>query len=130
MAVFIREPSSDYVATTLTKAEIIGEIEEIMADDFPAWYVMHFNSGTPADLLLIRSYDKLTKQTLNPNSPNPVHRDKEQKLQIVIAISVYEKQRDMPVDYDLKTKPWTHAHIATNSVKKVLTAIQKIEEEN
>lgn len=130
MAIFDRGIPSDYVATTLTKAEIISEIEEIMADDFPLWYVMGFDSGTPADLLLIRSYDKVTKQTLNPNSPNPVHRDKEQKLQIVIAINVYEKQRDMMEDYDAKTKSWTHAHIATNSVKKVITAIQKIEEEN
>lgn len=132
MAIFDREIEEESIGyhPSLTKEEIINELKEILFEDFPQWYVFEPKENFGADLIIIRSVDKIIKHILNPKSPNPVQRDKEQKMQIVVAISIWKDKSHMPANYDENTKAWVYAHVATNSLKKIIRALTEIEKEN
>jgi hypothetical protein len=132
MALFKREVIVE--EKILTKNEILELILEKLDFQYPHWHYIYFDETKfkkqPIvwDLLLIKNYKASFKKCLNPTSPNPVTNEKEDELQIVIAISIDINQE---FDHDKMfavTKNWVKHHLIIDDVNAVFRVLKKIEE--
>jgi hypothetical protein len=125
MAIF----KQDQEEIVLTRAEIIETILDIVYDDYEDWHSIEFKNGA-YDILLIKTFKKITTKFINPGSPNPLHKEKEEEVQCVVAITIDTSHK---LDQDkifAKTRSWTSHHIISDNVKSVIRALKELDKEH
>jgi|TARA_R110000868_G_scaffold103473_2_gene284940 hypothetical protein len=125
MAVFKRE----HIPIILTKEEVLEDLLDHNSNVEDGWHIEKFDQNSYFDVLLIKTFKKTTTKYINPGAPNPLHKDKEEEVQIVIAITI-----DINNEYDREkifgyTKKWTSHHIITNNLSSIIKVLKKIIEE-
>jgi hypothetical protein len=125
MAVFKRE----HIPIILTKEEVLEDLLDHNSNVEDGWHIEKFDQNSYFDVLLIKTFKKTTTKYINPGAPNPLHKDKEEEVQIVIAITI-----DINNEYDREkifgyTKKWTSHHIITNNLSSIIKVLKKITEE-
>jgi hypothetical protein len=125
MAVFKRE----HIPIILTKEEVLEDLLDHNSNVEDGWHIEKFDQNSYFDVLLIKTFKKTTTKYINPGAPNPLHKNKEEEVQIIIAITI-----DINNEYDREkifgyTKKWTSHHIITNNLSSIIKVLKKIIEE-
>lgn len=125
MAIFKRE--EEY--TELTKEELLERILDTLYEDYEDWHAVKFKNAV-YDLLLIKTFKKIVTKYINPGAPNPLHKEKDEEHQMVIAITIdmdHDKHQDKLF---AATKSWTTSHIITDNVRDLVRELKQIDKEN
>ena len=125
MAVFKRE----HIPIILTKEEVLEDLLDHNSNVEDGWHIEKFDQNSYFDVLLIKTFKKSTTKYINPGAPNPLHKNKEEEVQIIIAITI-----DINNEYDREkifgyTKKWTSHHIITNNLSSIIKVLKKLIEE-
>ena len=127
MAIFKREIEID--ETYLTKDEILADLEDELEFHHKDWYVLPFEKRS-YDLLLIKTFNKTVTKYINPGAPNPLHKDKQEPVQLAVAVTIDVDRVDVSEKFFNETRDWTFMHIVSNNVRAVIRTLKKIDREN
>jgi hypothetical protein len=115
---------------TLNNDELRELILDVLFEDYPDWHIVEYKKGSSFDFLLIKTFTKIVTQYINPGAPNPLHKDKEEKLQIVIAVTIDADHTRISDHKDDSISKWTYKHIFVDSIKGLDRALRDLEKEN
>lgn len=104
------------------KEDIILDILERMEKEYPEWFVCELSENSICDFILIKSFNKEVKTTIN--SLNPYTNIKEELIQKVIAIDVLHPSEKIDEEKLEKTKSWTSLHLIVNDPEVVFRTIK------
>lgn len=115
-----------------SKEEFLEDIIDLMNDRFSKWHYIYFKNEVYYDFLLIRTFKKSVTKYINPGSPNPLHKEKDEEVQIVIAVSValgneYKKIREKIFDV---TRDWTKHHVIVHDIRSLRKFLENVDREN
>lgn len=103
----------------------------ILDNEFSDWMYLpfdkqYFGEDPLFDLLLIKTFKKNVTKYIGVNSPNPLHKEKEEMLQVIIALSVdvdhnrnHEKMREA-------VEKWTYQDIITDNPKQFINKLKEV----
>jgi hypothetical protein len=104
------------------KEDIILDIIERMEEEYPEWFVCELPESSICDFILIKSFNKEIKTTIN--SLNPYTNIKEELIQKVIAIDVLPPSAEIDEKRLEKTKSWTSLHLIVSDPEVVFRTIK------
>jgi hypothetical protein len=134
---------SQEVENSITYEELKNIVLVILEEDYPDWHIIRYartGSLPQVDFVIIKTVKKQVVKHLRPNSPNPLQTEKEEFLQIVVAINIDNgayRFKDMPSDRRLdnadiikETSEWTHKHLFIDSPERLIRAMKKFDEDH
>lgn len=104
------------------KEDIIADILERIEKEYPEWFVYELPKSSICDLILIKSFNKEIKTTIN--SLNPYTNIKEELIQKVIAIDVLHPSEKIDEERLEKTKRWTSFHLIVSDPEIVFRTMK------
>jgi len=128
MAIFSKTPIIEQLPT---HEELVEQIVEYIKKDNPKWKCLTFPKHNHLhDLLLIRTFKKMVCKSINPNSPNPINKEKEEYLQVVVPVTIdIENIIDDDALFD-SFKDWAYAPLIIGDLRTFIRKLTQIEKEN